>query len=183
MSNALVANATGRLLAHDLSWCLRLNRLTRRGWVKHYFGAVSRLGDGLFWYVLIALMPLLSPEYGVLAAAHMLIVGGSSLLLYRWLKRWSKRPRPLHRHDAILSSVAPLDEFSFPSGHTLHAVSFSWVALLYFPMLAGVLVPFALSVALSRVVLGLHYPSDVLAASVIGLALARASQELLAYLA
>lgn len=182
MSNALVTTA-GRLLAQDLSWCLRLNRLTRRIWVRRYFATVSRLGDGAFWYVLIALMPLLSPDHGVLAAAHMLMVGGSSLLLYRWLKRWSRRPRPLHRHQDILSSVAPLDEFSFPSGHTLHAISFSYVALLYFPALAIVLVPFALSVALSRVVLGLHYPSDVLAASVIGVALGRGSQMVLAGLA
>jgi undecaprenyl-diphosphatase len=179
MSNALLTSTTGRLLAQDLNWCLRLNRLTRRSGVQRYFARVSRLGDGVFWYLIIALMPLLSPEHGVLAAAHMLIVGGSALLLYRWLKRWSKRPRPLHRHTAILSSVAPLDEFSFPSGHTLHAVSFTYVALLYFPGLAIVLLPFTLSMALSRVVLGLHYPSDVLAATVIGVALGRGSQLML----
>jgi undecaprenyl-diphosphatase len=68
--------------------------------------------------------------------------------------------------------IAPLDEFSFPSGHTLHAVSFTLVALAYFPVLAPVLVPFTVLVALSRVVLGLHYPSDVLAATVIGCGLA-----------
>jgi undecaprenyl-diphosphatase len=57
--------------------------------------------------------------------------------------------------------VAPLDEFSFPPD-TLHAVSFTIVALAYYPWLAPLLVPFTLGVALSRVVLGLHYPSDVL---------------------
>jgi membrane-associated phospholipid phosphatase len=65
--------------------------------------------------------------------------------------------------------VAPLDEFSFPSGHTLHAVSFTIVALAYYPWLAPLLVPFTAGVALSRVVLGLHYPSDVLAATGIAL--------------
>ncbi|WP_155518951.1 phosphatase PAP2 family protein, partial [Xanthomonas euvesicatoria] len=71
--------------------------------------------------------------------------------------------------------VAPLDEFSFPSGHTLHAVSFSIVALAYYPWLAPLLVPFSAGVALSRVVLGLHYPSDVLAATLIGVLLASLS--------
>jgi undecaprenyl-diphosphatase len=71
--------------------------------------------------------------------------------------------------------VAPLDEFSFPSGHTLHAVAFSLVAMAHYPVLAWALVPFTASVAVSRVVLGLHYPSDVLAATAIGSALAALS--------
>jgi undecaprenyl-diphosphatase len=86
---------------------------------------------------------------------------------YRSLKRWTRRPRPFRTHDAIIPYLAPLDEFSFPSGHTLHAVSFTLIALAYFPMLAPLLVPFTVLVMLSRIVLGLHYPSDVLAATVI----------------
>ena len=70
---------------------------------------------------------------------------------------------------------APLDEFSSPSGHTLHAVAFSLVAMAHYPALAWALVPFTASVAVSRVVLGLHYPSDVLAATAIGSALAALS--------
>lgn len=167
--------AAGRLLAHDVSWCLRINRLARRRPVQRYFALVSRLGDGWFWLLLCLAMPLLDRSRGTQAALHMLAVGGIALLMYRLLKRWSKRPRPLHRHPQIAVSVAPLDEFSFPSGHTLHAVSFTWVALAYVPALALLLVPFALSVAASRVVLGLHYPSDVLAASAIGAGLAQAS--------
>jgi undecaprenyl-diphosphatase len=72
----------------------------------------------------------------------------------------------------IRAWVAPLDEFSFPSGHTLHAVAFTLVALAHYPALAWLLIPFSASVSASRVVLGLHYPSDVLAATAIGSALA-----------
>ena len=71
----------------------------------------------------------------------------------------------------MIAHVPPLDEFSFPSGHTLHAISFTMVALAYYPALVVLLVPFTVLVALSRVVLGLHYPSDVLAACLIGGAL------------
>jgi len=63
---------------------------------------------------------------------------------------------------------------SFPSGHTLHAVAFTVLATHYFPELLVLLGPFAILVALSRVVLGLHYPSDVAAGGTIGLALALA---------
>jgi len=98
----------------------------------------------------------------------MLATGGVALALYRWLKRWTRRPRPFRGCDGVIARVPPLDEFSFPSGHTLHAVSFTIVALAWFPALAPLLVPFTVLVAASRVVLGLHYPSDVLAATAIG---------------
>jgi undecaprenyl-diphosphatase len=71
--------------------------------------------------------------------------------------------------------VSPLDEYSFPSGHTLHAVAFTLIAVYYYPALAALLLPFTLLVAASRVVLGLHYPSDVLASIVIGSAIASLS--------
>jgi undecaprenyl-diphosphatase len=108
----------------------------------------------------------------------MLITGGVALGLYRLLKRWTRRPRPFRACDGVIARVPPLDEFSFPSGHTLHAVSFTIVALAAFPALAPLLVPFTLLVALSRVVLGLHYPSDVFAATLIGCGLGSLSLSL-----
>jgi undecaprenyl-diphosphatase len=65
-----------------------------------------------------------------------------------------------------------LDRYSFPSGHTLHAVSFTTLAVSSFPELAWLLVPFAALIAASRVVLGLHYPTDVAAGALIGATLA-----------
>jgi undecaprenyl-diphosphatase len=54
----------------------------------------------------------------------------------------------------------------------LHAVSFTWQAVAYFPELGWVLIPLGSLIAASRVVLGLHYPTDVLAGAAIGSALA-----------
>ncbi len=161
-----------RLLASDSGWCLAANRMAARQAVRAYFKAVSRLGDGMFWYVLMAAMIVVDGRDGLAASIHLALAGIAALSLYKWLKRWTRRPRPFASDGRIQAWTAPLDEFSFPSGHTLHAVTFTLVALAHYPLLVWLLLPFAASVAVSRVVLGLHYPSDVLAATVIGSVLA-----------
>ena len=85
------------------------------------------------------------------------------------------RERPFITHPAISCAAAPLDRYSFPSGHTLHAVSFAVLGAHYLPELAVPLAGFAFLVALSRVVLGLHYPTDVAAGALLGGGLALAS--------
>ncbi|MGO4220907.1 phosphatase PAP2 family protein [Lysobacter sp. TAF61] len=161
-----------RLIDGDSGWCLRANRWGEGGRSRTYFALVSRLGDGVFWYVLMAVLIAVDGFHGLAASAHLAATGLIALTLYKLLKRWTRRPRPFASDQRIHAWVAPLDEFSFPSGHTLHAVAFSLVAMAHYPMLAWLLVPFTASVAASRVVLGLHYPSDVLAATAIGSALA-----------
>lgn len=161
-----------RMLASDAGWCLKVNRIGARSGARRVFAIVSRLGDGVFWYVLMAALIALDGYAGLLASLHLAATGTVALLLYKALKRWTRRPRPFAADVRIRAWVAPLDEFSFPSGHTLHAVAFSLVAVAHYPALAWLVLPFAASVAASRVVLGLHYPSDVLAATVIGCVLA-----------
>jgi undecaprenyl-diphosphatase len=151
--------------------CLACNRWGTRRAIIRFFSTISRLGDGLFWYVLMAAIAIFGGARAHIAVLHMALIGITAAVLYRSLKHWTRRPRPFRTHSQIIAHIAPLDEFSFPSGHTLHAVCFSTVAIVYFPLLAFVLVPYTLLVAVSRVVLGLHYPSDVLAATLIGLAL------------
>lgn len=154
--------------ARDTGWCLRTNRWCERGPVFALFACVSRLGDGVFWYLLMAGLILTDGWEGLRASAHLAATGVVALTLYKGLKRWTRRPRPCAADTRIRAWVAPLDEFSFPSGHTLHAVAFSGVAIWHHPALTWWLLPFATAVAASRVILGLHYPSDVLAAIAIG---------------
>ena len=161
----------GPRFALDRRVCVAANRWGARRAVGVFFGAISRLGDGVFWYSLMAILAVIGGPHGRLAAAQMALTGLSALLLYRQLKRWTRRPRPYRVCAGVIAHVPPLDEFSFPSGHTLQSVSFSIVAIHWFPALTPLLVSFTLLVAASRVILGLHYPSDVLAAIAIGTAL------------
>ncbi|KGM55455.1 phosphoesterase [Lysobacter daejeonensis GH1-9] len=164
-----------RFVAGESGWCLRINRLCAKGASRAYFSAISRLGDGVFWYVLMGALVVAEGMDGLAASAHLAATGVIALALYRLLKRWTRRPRPFASDRRIQAWVAPLDEFSFPSGHTLHAVAFTLVAMAHYPGLGWLLVPFTASVATSRVALGLHYPSDVMAATGIGSALAALS--------
>ena len=164
-----------RINRWDLVWCLRFNQASRRLWVRSAFGAVSRLGDGVFWYSLMLALLAVQGRQAFIPVAHMLGVGIVCLLAYKWLKGKTLRPRPFELNRDIFLSAAPLDQFSFPSGHTLHAVGFSVVVLAYFPQLAWVVVPFTLLVAASRLVLGLHYPTDVLAGAALGASIASIS--------
>jgi len=155
--------------------CARCNRAIRVPGLRAAFRAVSWLGDGIFWYSLMLALLLAQGAEAAMPVLHMAAVGIVCTLLYRALKQGTLRPRPFEVHAHIAAGAPPLDRFSFPSGHTLHAVAFTLVAATYHPQLAALLVPVVLAVAASRLVLGLHYPSDVLAGAVIGAAVALAS--------
>jgi len=164
-----------RIQALDLSLCQWLNRVNRREYLGRSFALISRLGDGVFWYLLMLSLPLVHGWSAGVVSLHMAATGVMALLVYKWLKACTSRPRPFMVSTHIIRRVPPLDEYSFPSGHTLHAVSFSVVLLSHQPEWFWIVVPFTALVAASRPVLGLHYPSDVLAGAVIGATVAWAS--------
>lgn len=157
-----------RVSAADLSLCLFFNRAVHRRRVQRLFAAISRLGDGAFWYTVIILLPLLYGAQGMVVSGQMAVVGLLGALSYRLIKTGVVRERPFVTHTVIQLGARPLDRHSFPSGHTLHAVAFTLVVTGHYPVLGLLLIPFSLLVALSRMVLGLHYPSDVLMGAMLG---------------
>ena len=155
----------------EAAFCLACNRWARRSPATALFVLASRLGDGAVWYALLVAIALLDGTAGLLASVHMAITGAASLAVYRQLKRRARRLRPFAADARIRALQPALDEFSFPSGHTLHAIAFSVVALAHYPVLGWGLVPLCAAIAASRVVLGLHYPSDVAAGACLGFGL------------
>lgn len=176
--NPAIPARWSRLTHRELAWCRRSQQWVHQRTMIRLFVLVSRLGDGVFWYGLMATLLVAYGTSAVPAVGRMLLAGAVSLALYKWLKARTTRSRPCAQDRQIEPRTAPLDEYSFPSGHTLHAVAFTLVAVYHYPLLGPLLVPFATLVALSRIVLGLHYPSDVLAGALLGAGLATLTLQL-----
>jgi undecaprenyl-diphosphatase len=155
-------------IERDRLWATRINRAADHPLMLPLLGVVSRLGDGVLWYSIMLALPFLDGRAGRLAATHMAVAGILCVTLYWVVKRWAARERPYTCCQDIRLCSRPLDRFSFPSGHTLHAVAFTAVIVAHYPSAGWVLWPFTALVAVSRVALGLHYPSDVLAGAAIG---------------
>jgi undecaprenyl-diphosphatase len=160
----------------ELSACRRINALSRWRGVRTFFAAVSRLGDYPAWVGFGIVCALQQGSETPVFVVQTLVTAGIGIFAYKVLKERLVRERPYIRHHGqIECGTAPLDRYSFPSGHTLHAASFAVLYGSYEPSMLVVLVPFALLVAASRVILGLHYPSDVLAGAALGAGIAAAS--------
>ena len=157
-----------RWVERDRSLAQTMHRATARPVVLLLLTAVSRLGDGTIWYATMLALPWAGGPSGTACMLRMLLLGTINLVIYRITKRHFARQRPFVACPGVRACVPCLDEHSFPSGHTLHAVAFGTLLCAYYPGLAWVVLPFVGLVAASRVVLGLHFPSDVLVGAALG---------------
>ena len=164
-----------RLQSVDEHYCRRIYRCSTNRIFTRFMVLISRLGNGVFWYSLICALPFIYGMEAFKVSITMTVTGLIGLAIYKYLKRKTTRRRPFVTNSEIIHGTAPLDEFSFPSGHTLHAFCFGLIAIAYYPELAYIVLPMMLLIALSRVSLGLHYPSDVVVGALIGSSLASAA--------
>lgn len=161
-------NTKIRILDLDLKGCLYLNHFSHRQHIALFFKVISRLGDGVFWLLMLFTVWIMQGIQYSLEILYLLLGSLLGTGLYKILKTKTTRPRPYQVHQVILLGERPLDHFSFPSGHTLHAVMGTVVFGYIQPILLLLMLPFTVLVALSRMVLGLHYPTDVIVGASIG---------------
>jgi undecaprenyl-diphosphatase len=175
MKAKIVSAGFARLDELEGRLCLPCNNVAQYTLVGGYFRLVSRLGDGMLWYILLVALPAAMGQPAFAPTAHIALTALLGLLVYKCIKGSMLRERPFASHATVRAITQPLDRYSFPSGHTLQATLFLVMLSHYYPTIALVLLPFGISVAASRVVLGLHYPSDVLAGALLGWLLASSS--------
>lgn len=157
-----VRPADERLLRAAIEWGARP---ALRGLMR----LASRLGDGPLWYAVGATALLAGGPAGRRLALAGVLAGALNALLYRALKRRFVRPRPFQTLPDLPFPLAPPADFSFPSGHALHACASATLVAFHFPPLAPAAFAAAALIAVSRVVLAVHYPSDVLAGAALGI--------------
>jgi len=172
---AVARNLWGYIDRRDHRLMRQMNRWRAPGWIRIWMIASTRMGDGWIWYGLgLMLLAYGGPQrFVAIGAAGSAAVLG--IFVFKALKRLSQRPRPCQIEPHCWSKVLPPDKFSFPSGHTMTAFSIALVVSYFYPSLEGMLFFLALSIAVSRIVLGMHFLSDVLAGMVMGVALGCAS--------
>jgi undecaprenyl-diphosphatase len=153
----------------------RMNRWRAPRWIRYWMIAATRLGDGWLWYSLAGVRLAFGGTQRFVAVGA---AGSAALVgvgIFKILKRLSHRPRPCQFEPHCWSTVLPPDKFSFPSGHTMTAFSIALVLSYFYRGVELPLYFMAASIALSRVVLGMHFLSDVLAGTILGVGLGCAS--------
>jgi undecaprenyl-diphosphatase len=153
----------------------RVHRWRPPRWFRLWMILATRGGDGWLWYALTALVVVFggAERYASVGAAWTACSAGAAIFLV--LKKTTGRTRPNALVPHCWATLLPPDQFSFPSGHTITAFAFTMAVGSFYPHLAGVLLFFALSVATSRIVLGMHFLSDVVAGALLGSGLGYAS--------
>jgi len=160
-------------IAHrDHKLMRRINRWPAPRWVRVWMLCATRGGDGWLWYALGAVVLLFggAPRFAAVASAA--LAAGVGIALFLRIKKLTGRKRPGVFEPHCWATLLPPDQFSFPSGHTITAFAVAVSLLRFYPNLAAGLLFCAISVAASRILLGMHFLSDVLAGAAIGTGLA-----------
>lgn len=153
----------------------KVNKWPAPKWIRLWAIAATRAGDGWLWY-LIGLFVLVfggEERFAAVAAGGSAAVAG--IAVFKVLKKMSGRKRPCEIEPHVWANLLPPDQFSFPSGHTITAFAVSVSLSEFYPALMPALLFCAASVAISRILLGMHFLSDVVVGAILGAGLAFAS--------
>ena len=159
--------------AGDRLFSDRLAQWRSPRWFRAWMVAATRLGDGWLWAVLGILLLLGGDWRGFFAASVACALANIVMIL---LKRRFRRCRPRARAaneflDLVHADLSSFDNFSFPSGHTINAFAIGTVIASLHPLLLPAMGFTAMSVGASRVVLRMHFVTDVLAGAALGIAI------------
>ena len=160
-----------QIQSNDHRLMRKVHRWRAPRWFRILMIVATRGGDGWFWYALAGILLCYGGPHRFEAVGSGLAAAVVGIFLFRVLKHSSRRKRPCEIEPHCWASILPPDKYSFPSGHSITAFGIAIAIGLFYPQLQGCLLVIAFLIAASRIILGMHFLSDVLAGSVIGAAL------------
>lgn len=157
------------LLSMDGGILLWIQSHLRQEWLDPFVKVFTHLGDnGLLW-ILLCFAFLLFPKTRRAGGAIIVALILSLLCTNVLLKPLVQRTRPWLVVEGLTALVAEHDMNSFPSGHTSAALAAATACWGMLPQKGrGVILALAVLMGLSRLYVGVHYPSDVLAGALVG---------------
>jgi undecaprenyl-diphosphatase len=156
----------------DYSLMRRVNRWSAPKWFRVWMLIATRGGDGWLWWATGMAVAIFGGADRVPALCTAALAVTTGILLFRKLKRMIGRKRPCTLEPHCWATLLPPDQFSFPSGHTITAFAMAVSLGGFYPALLPGLLFCAASVAASRILLGLHFLTDVIAGAALGSLLA-----------
>lgn len=159
------------IAARDHRLMRRVNRWPAPKWIRLWMICATRGGDGWLWYAMLAIIALFGGPERFRAVGAGSLASGIGIAMFLWLKRFTGRRRPCAIEPHCWATLLPPDQFSFPSGHTITAFAMAVPLSLFYPSLLAGLLFCAISIAVSRILLGMHFLSDVVVGAILGSAL------------
>ncbi|WP_035795192.1 phosphatase PAP2 family protein [Clostridium akagii] len=130
---------------------------------------ITSLGNlGAVW-VLIAMGLLLDKTDRMIGSIVLITLVISTIVGEGVVKHLVRRIRPCNEREEFKLLIAKPTSYSFPSGHTLSSFAVAKVLSVYFTEYRFIFIGIALMIALSRMYLYVHYPTDVIAGIILGL--------------
>lgn len=156
----------------------KVNKWPAPKWVRFWALAATRAGDGWLWYLAGILVLLFGGPARFTAIASSASAAFMGVGIFVSVKKISGRKRPCEIEPHCWARLLPPDRFSFPSGHTITAFAIAICLGVFYPVFLLPLLFCAFSIAISRILLGMHFLSDVAVGAIVGTGLALTSHSL-----
>lgn len=147
--------------------------------VSAWFKWISKTGDGYLYLILGLILFYFDKEHGSLFLYTTIVAYAFEIPMYVILKHMFKRRRPCDLLVNVQAHIIPSDKFSLPSGHTAAAFLMATIIMHFYPALGLMAYVWASLVGLSRIVLRVHFPLDVLMGASLGVGVALSSIHIL----
>jgi undecaprenyl-diphosphatase len=163
----------------DHALMLRIHHWEAPDWIRLLLIIASRAGDGWLWYGLGLMILVVGDHVRVAAVFAGTAATSVGLVIYAVTKKATRRRRPCLVEPNRWAAILPPDQYSFPSGHSIAAFAIAFSVGQFYEALFVPLLLTATLIAVSRIMLGMHYLSDVLAGLVLGCTLGHIAFRLL----